>query len=108
MSAVASACLRLCTALVVCSLLLCLGVCSLWVNSYRGGDALSRLLGHDRYTLHSHQGQIKLLGPPPTGEDIPALRDAELRVAAIRNDQVYWSTWFTRPADRHPAAKLTV
>jgi hypothetical protein len=94
------------TSLCVLSLLLCVAVCVLWVTSYAGGNAVTRLTKQGRLTVRSERGTLSLTRPPRASDPLAqklARNDfsgsmVELRVRStgewlvnrIRNDQTSW------------------
>jgi hypothetical protein len=80
---------------------------ALWARSYQNDDRFSLLLHGDRYTLTSAAGRVGVNGPPPEATDPQVRRAAREVVAAMRNDQVYWTAEF-RKGDRYGPACVIV
>lgn len=76
------------------SLLMCVGVCVLWVRSDHNEDRRSCRLGPDRYTFVLKEGAFGVRGPPPRVNPT-AVSGMSVAESALRldNDQMRWLAW---------------
>lgn len=77
------------------SLMLCIAILILWARSRRHEVIASVLVNGQRYTTITAKGKIGLFAPPAPAHDPTTRQMAEMTVAALRNDDLWWKARFT-------------